>query len=292
MKQDGLNRHGSEETRGDRGLQQASRPAPGKVTLTSKLPGGCEPAVQRKAAASTPQAAAPQTRSLWDLTINPWMDAAHRGITALAESPQDMGQSAGPIQAKGLQENPEVPVRLPAHGGGAAMPEEVRAKMEAAFGAEFSSVRIHEGSHAEAVGAAAYTQGTDIHFAPGQYQPTSQRGQELLGHELTHVVQQSQGRARATTQASGVDINDDTLLEREADEMGARAARGDALTHTIQRGKSAVHESAPTIQRQPEAPARPTTGPAPDDPLAAPLTESEWAVSISGSVGARWETSR
>jgi hypothetical protein len=151
--------------------------------------------------------------------------------------------------------------------------------MEAAFGTDFAQVRIHEGPQAEAVGALAYTQGTDIHFAAGQYQPGSQRGQELLGHELTHVVQQSQGRVQATTQASGVDINADASLEREADELGARAARRDEVTHAIRhrQGGSAAHEVAPTIQRQAEAtPAQPATTPAPDDPLTAPLTDSEW----------------
>jgi Domain of unknown function (DUF4157) len=77
------------------------------------------------------------------------------------------------------------------------------------------------------MGALAYTQGTDIHFAPGQYQPESHSGKERIGHELAHVVQQSQGRVAATTQAKAVDINDDSSLEREADEMGARAARGE-----------------------------------------------------------------
>jgi hypothetical protein len=180
--------------------------------------------------------------------MDPWMDAAHRGVTALAERGEEMGQAAGPIQAKGLQESPEGAVHLSSGGGGgAAMPDEVRGKMEAAFGADFSSVRIHEGPHAAALGALAYTQGTEIHFAPGQYQPGSQHGQELLGHELTHVVQQSQGRVQATTQASGMDINADASLEREADTMGARAARGEHLT-----GASA---GAGTIQRRP-APGR------------------------------------
>lgn len=152
------------------------------------------------------------------------MDAAHRGATALVES----GQNGGPIQAMKGQETPDAPERLPGHGGGAEMPADVRAKMEGTFGVDLSRVRIHEGSNAQAIGALAYTQGTNIHFAPGQYRPGSQRGQELLGHELAHVVQQSQGRVQATTQAKGVDINDDTFLEREADEIGARAARGEA----------------------------------------------------------------
>jgi hypothetical protein len=167
----------------------------------------------------------PKARSLWELTMDPWMDAAHRGVTALAKRGHEMAH--GPIQAKELPESPGAPAHPPVHGGGAEMPEEVRGRMETAFSVDFSPVRIHEGPHAEAVGALAYTQGTDIHFAPGQYQPASQRGQELLGHELAHVVQQSQGRVQATAQASGMDINDDASLEREADEMGARAARGE-----------------------------------------------------------------
>lgn len=133
----------------------------------------------------------------------------------------------GSIQTAGLQGTPDMPVRLPEYGGGTEIPEDVRGKMDAAFGVDFSPVRIHEGSHVEALGALAYTKGTDIHFAPGLYQPRSARGQQLLGHELTHVVQQSQGRVRATAQVEAVDLNDDPALEREADDMGARAARGE-----------------------------------------------------------------
>ena len=44
------------------------------------------------------------------------------------------------------------------------------------------------------IGAQAYTTGSDIHFAPGQYDPHSPAGQEVLGHELWHVVQQKEGR--------------------------------------------------------------------------------------------------
>lgn len=119
-----------------------------------------------------------------------------------------------------------------AGGGGQALPEDVRSKMEGSFGADFSAVRVHEGGGAPAVGARAFAQGTDLHFAPGEYQPQSPAGQALIGHELAHVVQQSQGRVGATTQAKGADgaavhVNDDASLEHEADEQGARAARGE-----------------------------------------------------------------
>ncbi|MCG8418012.1 MAG: DUF4157 domain-containing protein [Proteobacteria bacterium] len=113
--------------------------------------------------------------------------------------------------------------------------------MEGALGMDFSAVRVHEGEQATAIGALAYTQGTNIHFAPGHYQPSTRSGQELLGHELTHVVQQSQGRVRATGQMKGVKVNDDAGLEAEADVMGSRAARGQAaqvqaMAHHSHRG--------------------------------------------------------
>ena len=49
--------------------------------------------------------------------------------------------------------------------------------------------------------------------------------QELLGHELTHVVQQSEGRVKPTTEVMGMPVNDDPSLEAEADKMGKKAAQ-------------------------------------------------------------------
>jgi hypothetical protein len=74
------------------------------------------------------------------------------------------------------------------------LPPATRAHMEAAFSADFSDVRVHEGGHAGAVGARAYAQGSELHFAPGQYRPGTPEGDRLIGHELTHVLQQRDGR--------------------------------------------------------------------------------------------------
>ncbi len=143
--------------------------------------------------------------------------------------------------------------QAPSSGGGAPMPAPVQSKMEQSFGIDLSAVRIHEGAEAGAIGAQAFTQGTDVHFAPGKYDPTSTGGQELLGHELTHVVQQAQGRVASTTQAKGRAVNDDPGLEREADELGARAARGEPAGV----GASALHGGAGVVQlkREPISPA-------------------------------------
>jgi hypothetical protein len=108
-------------------------------------------------------------------------------------------------------------------GGGRPLPDTVRSKMETAFGTDFSGVRVHIGPQAERIGALAFTIGTDIYFAPGRYQPESIHGQQLLGHELAHVVQQRQGRVRAPNGA-GIAVVQDHALEAEADRLGQRAA--------------------------------------------------------------------
>src|SRR6056297_2711840 len=119
------------------------------------------------------------------------------------------------------KENPNNP------GTKTNMPNDVQSKMENSFGEDFSDVNIHKDSEqAPSLGALAYTQGNDIHFAPGQYDPGSQKGQELLGHELAHVVQQREGRVKPTTQGKGMPVNTDPVLENEADEMGKRAVKG------------------------------------------------------------------
>jgi hypothetical protein len=105
------------------------------------------------------------------------------------------------------------------------LPQEIQTKMESAFNTDFSDVRVHSNSgKARMVGALAYTQGSSVHFAPGQYNPKSQSGQRILGHELAHVMQQREGRVQPNTRRKGVAVNDQTALEKEADDMGAKAA--------------------------------------------------------------------
>jgi Domain of unknown function (DUF4157) len=108
-------------------------------------------------------------------------------------------------------------------GMGRPLPEAVQQKMESFFGANFADVRVHVGPEAPAIGALAFTLGSNIYFAPGQYDPATPRGQQLLGHELAHVVQQRQGRVRNPFGA-GIAVVQDPGLEAEADRMGQRAA--------------------------------------------------------------------
>jgi hypothetical protein len=62
--------------------------------------------------------------------------------------------------------------------------------MESRLGQSFSDVRVHEGHQATLLGAVAFTQGTNLYFAPGHYQPHTEAGRQLVAHELVHTVQQ------------------------------------------------------------------------------------------------------
>lgn len=77
---------------------------------------------------------------------------------------------------------------------GETLDRETRAFMESRFGHDFSQVRVHTDTKAaesaRAVNALAYTVGRDVVLGAGQHEPRTSEGRRLLGHELTHVVQQ------------------------------------------------------------------------------------------------------
>ncbi|MDP5280611.1 DUF4157 domain-containing protein [Sphingomonas sp. DG1-23] len=149
--------------------------------------------------------------------------------------PLQMRQPGQVAQRFGGNEGTEIdPVAIGlVRSGGQPLPQRLLAKMEAAFGADFSSVRVHVGPQASRIGAIAFTTGNDLYFAPGQFQPESVKGQQLIGHELAHVIQQRQGRVRAS--GNGVAVVQDHALEAEADRLGMRAAMQPSATGLVQR---------------------------------------------------------
>jgi len=78
--------------------------------------------------------------------------------------------------------------------GGEPFSKENRAFFEPRFGQSFSHIKIHRNSHANhlarSINAKAFTRGNNIVFKSGEYNPNTATGKRLLGHELTHVLQQ------------------------------------------------------------------------------------------------------
>jgi hypothetical protein len=82
-----------------------------------------------------------------------------------------------------------------ARGGGSPLPAPMRDQMERAFATDFSGVRVHADAAAgvlnRRIQASAFTIGNDIFFRDGLPDTDSRTGQQLVAHELTHVVQQT-----------------------------------------------------------------------------------------------------
>jgi len=210
--------------------------------------------------------------------VQPYM-AAGRGIALQGAFPSRVPGTAGSAvqQKKAIQRSPNASafqVDLRPKSGGWPLPRDVQAKMEEAFRTSFSDVRVHVGPEATSIGAVAFTWGSDIHFAPGQYNPHTPHGQFLLGHELTHVVQQRAGRV-ANPFGGGVAVVQDHALEAEADRLGHIAAR-----FQVAQTKASTFPSAPSscasnaINCKPAAPAR-------YNELAPAPIQNGWAIRIA-----------
>jgi hypothetical protein len=142
-------------------------------------------------------------------------DAPVRGSAALERGPDERGQLGRLASAIGnrgfgrlvarMQEgdgimpggvvHPDVEAAI-AHsrGRGSALDGSVSHQLEPAYGESLGDVRVHTDSSAaalaRAVAARAFTVGPDIFFASGEYRPNTHDGDELIAHEVAHVIQQ------------------------------------------------------------------------------------------------------
>ena len=107
-----------------------------------------------------------------------------------------------------------------AKGSGQPLDAGLQQSMGQAMGADFSHVKIHADSQADqlnrSIQAKAFTTGQDVFFRQGNYNPGSQGGQELIAHELTHVVQQ--GGAATSGQLQRFSLLDQDILQRDDDD--------------------------------------------------------------------------
>jgi hypothetical protein len=100
-----------------------------------------------------------------------------------------------------------------ARGGGQSLDPNLQEKMGQAMGADFSGVKIHTDSQSDhlnkSIQAKAFTTGQDVFFRQGEYEPSSRGGQELIAHELTHVVQQNGGMVQRSPLQNVLQRDDD-----------------------------------------------------------------------------------
>ena len=117
-----------------------------------------------------------------------------------------------------------------ARGNGQALDPGLQAQMGQAMGADFSRVRVHTDSQSDrlnqSIQAKAFTTGQDVFFRQGEYQPGSRGGQELIAHELTHVVQQG-GAEKTIVQRKYDKEKLETTIKRVYSSIGKDAKEKD-----------------------------------------------------------------
>ena len=130
--------------------------------------------------------------------------------------PAQMKENEDPLQFNSSNGSSGSTVQKKSDG---CLPSNLQSGVEKLSGQDMSNVNVNYNSDKPAqLNAHAYAQGNNIHLGPGQ--------EKHLPHEAWHVAQQKQGRVQPTKQIkSKVNINDDPALEKEADVMGAKAAK-------------------------------------------------------------------
>lgn len=161
-------------------------------------------------------------------------------------------------QGQGFVEHRPNIRRVHEKGKNTGLPNNLREGIENLSGYSMDDVNVHYNSpRPEQLYAHAYTQGADIHIAPGQ--------DKHLPHEAWHVVQQKQGRVSPTMQMKGgMNINDDMRLENEATRMGNNAMqmkaqagknnenKSKAVAEGVAQQKSSVKQENCFVDNRPE----------------------------------------
>ncbi|MET3026588.1 DNA/RNA non-specific endonuclease [Flavobacterium sp. UW10123] len=147
----------------------------------------------------------------------------------LAEKTANQEAASSPIQAK---------------KNFTGLPDNLKSGIENLSGHSMDDVKVHYNSDKPAqLNAHAYAQGSDIHIASGQ--------EKHLPHEAWHVVQQKQGRVRPTIQMKGkANVNDDKILEKEADVMGVKALQLKPNKSFEKKIKKELSRSNKTLQKK------------------------------------------
>ncbi|RUT02468.1 hypothetical protein DSM106972_059460 [Dulcicalothrix desertica PCC 7102] len=126
-----------------------------------------------------------------------------------------------------------------------------RVEMESHFNRDFSQVRVHTDAKAAesatAVNALAYTVGQDIMFRSQQYAPESNSGQQLLAHELVHVLQQEDSNTVSNLELA---ISDNASLEAEADQASQAIAGGQQIQLSLASAATAIQRQIADSRRE------------------------------------------
>ncbi len=204
-------------------------------------PVAAEPAVTKPMAGPTilqrlAEKPVPEGQDQEEQDLGPEFDWQRQQIEAPIRRRAEVGAAGGDVSG-------DLEQRIQrSRGQGQEIAAPVRGRLEQAFGRDFGGVRIHANTEADqlnrAVQAKAFTTGNDIYFKEGEYRPESRGGQELLAHELTHVVQQT-----------GL-IESANFTHSSAQDIASKVQRQDTYSARISKSSQASEIGAGEVKKE------------------------------------------
>ena len=180
-----------------------------------------------------------------ELQMKPMADVIQRVKTSQEEEELQMKSAAD--SGKNASTDLETSINQ-ARGGGQSLNDSIRQPMEQAFGADFSGVKVHTDGKSDqlnqSIQAKAFTTGKDIFFRQGEYNPGNKGGQELLAHELTHVVQQNSGSVQRSQPVQMKTVENDNLIQQKSLNSSQSLASTKPITYTQAISLQAAFETA------------------------------------------------
>lgn len=215
----------------------------------------------------------------------PLTPSAAGASAASAPAPADRNHAAVQLKSDGTEpaEVGSPAAVLEGLGGGSALDGSQDSRFGAAMSDNFSDVRLHTDQvgarKASELGARAFTVGTHIAFAAGEYRPGTPEGDALMAHELAHVQQQRGGALDGTARKKAEFEGPEGPLEQEADQVAAAAVTQlhRAGTPATARAKSSL-SSTLSLKRC----TSPTPTPAPAPVVAPPIPTTHGADTHGG----------
>ncbi|MEH1887809.1 eCIS core domain-containing protein [Nostoc sp.] len=168
---------------GDRYEQEADRVA-SEVVQRINAPASAGQSVQRQEEAeeeiqAKPEITSLQRRSKPEAELQAKLTLQRREAIAGGEASPDLESTINRVR-----------------GSGQPLEAGLQQSMGQAMRADFSGVKVHTDAQSDqlnqSIQAKAFTTGQDVFFRQGAYEPGSREGQELIAHELTHVMQQNE----------------------------------------------------------------------------------------------------
>jgi hypothetical protein len=203
---------------GDKHEQEADAVARNVVNAPDK-----EKKVQRNAITGIQRLATPEEDE--QLGTNDARMRRDRDIQRKAAEPEEKEKKKIPVQKKaestGTTASPVVSSKIEgSRGKGKSLPTKTLREMNSSFGADFTTVHIHDDNDSADLNkdlhAQAFTHRNDIYFNKGKFDPESSTGKFLLAHELTHVIQQRSGPMLQRDEDPSADQAKDAVLRQMA----------------------------------------------------------------------------